>query len=89
MSGAVRFSRELYVEGKDEEHAIGQILVRNGFDPAALPEFKEVGGKDQVLAAIPIAVRVGTGRARYRRTEVGNETTLSFPSSPTAATPKR
>lgn len=54
-------TRELFVEGRDDEHAIGQLLIRRGFDPLALPEFKRPGGKPEVLGAIQLAVRAATG----------------------------
>lgn len=61
MVAPASHSRELFVEGTDDEHAIGQLLVRRGFDPLALPEFKESGSKKEVLRAIRVAVRAATG----------------------------
>lgn len=31
MIGSASRSRELFVEGNDDEHAIGQLLIRRGF----------------------------------------------------------
>ncbi len=61
MLGPASTSRELYVEGTDDEHAIGQLLIRRRFDPLALPEFKKSGSKKEVLRAIRVAVRAATG----------------------------
>lgn len=61
MIGSASRSRELFVEGSDDQHAIGQLLVRRGFDPLALPGFKESGSKKEVLRAIAVAVRAATG----------------------------
>lgn len=61
MLGPASNSRALYVEGSDDEHVIGQLLIRRGFDPLALPEFKESGSKEEVLRAIRVAVRAATG----------------------------
>ena len=61
MVGSASRARELFVEGSDDEHAIGQLLIRRGFDPLVLPEFKRPGGKPGVLGAIQLAVRAATG----------------------------
>lgn len=61
MSGSASRSRELFVEGSDDQHAIGHLLVRRGVDPLAIPAFKESGSKKEVLRAIPVAVRASTG----------------------------
>ena len=53
----------LYVEGSDDEHAIGQLLIRSGFDPQGLPDFKNAGNKQNVLEAILVAVQAGTGKS--------------------------
>ena len=60
MVGSASTTQELFVEGRDDEHAIFHLLVRRGFDPLALPEFKESGSKKEVLRAIPVAVRAST-----------------------------
>ncbi len=56
-------SHLLYVEGSDDEHAIGHLLIQCGFDRHALPDFRVAGGKRKVLAAIPVAVKAGTGQS--------------------------
>ena len=55
--------KALYVEGKDDEHAIGHLLIRRGFAPEALPEFVDSANKDGVLKAIRVAILAGTGKA--------------------------
>ena len=61
MIGSASPSRELFVEGPDDQHAIGHLLLRRGCDPSALPAFKESGSKEEVLRAIRVAVRAATG----------------------------
>ena len=63
MVGPVGHRHELYVEGSDDEHAIGQLLIRSGFDRQGLPDFKNAGNKQKVLDAILAAVRAGTGKS--------------------------
>ncbi|MDE0101092.1 MAG: hypothetical protein OXN89_01810, partial [Bryobacterales bacterium] len=63
MAGPARHRHLLYVEGPDDEHAIGHLLIQRGVDPRALPDFKDVGGKQGLLQAIPVAVRAGTGKS--------------------------
>ena len=55
--------RFLYVEGKDDEHAIGQLLIRRGADPQSLPQFKDSGGKPGVLRAMKVSIGAGTGKS--------------------------
>ena len=52
----------LYVEGTDDQHAIGHLLNRHGVDISGV-EIKAVQGKDALLAAINPAVRVSTDRS--------------------------
>ena len=61
MIGSASPSRELFVEGPDDQHAIGHLLLRRGCNPLALPAFKESGSKKEVLRAIRVAVRAATG----------------------------
>ena len=63
MAGSAAHSRTLFIEGTDDEHAIGQLLVRRGFDPQAFPAFEDSGGKEGVLRAIRVAIRAATGGA--------------------------
>lgn len=51
----------VYVEGRDDEHVIGQLLIRGGVDAEGLPVFVDSRGKQGVLDAIRVAVRAGTG----------------------------
>lgn len=44
MADFLSGSRTLYIEGTDDEHAIGQLLIRRSFTPENLPEFKASGG---------------------------------------------
>lgn len=55
--------RFLYVEGKDDEHVIGQLLIRRGADPQSLPQFKDMGGKQGVLRAMKVSIGAGTGKS--------------------------
>lgn len=55
--------RFLYVEGKDDEHAIGQLLIRRGADPQSIPQFKDSGGKQGVLRAMKVSIGAGTGKS--------------------------
>ena len=61
MVGPASPSRELFVEGRDDEHAILHLLLRRGFDPLAVPAIKKSGSKKEVLRAIRVAVRAATG----------------------------
>ena len=58
----------LFVEGTDDEHTIGQVLLRHRFAPGDLPEFRDIGGKDGVLrtmrTAIPARTRSNVDRAK-------------------------
>ena len=53
----------LFVEGSDDEHAIGQLLLRHRFAPQKLPEFRDAGGKDGVLRSMRTAIPAGTSRS--------------------------
>ena len=53
----------LYMEGPDDEHVIGHLLIRRGSDPEGLPEFVDSGGKQGVLDAIRVSIGAGTGRS--------------------------
>ena len=77
MIGSTSPSCELFVEGPDDLHAIGQLLLRRGFDRLAIPAFKESGSKKEVLRAIRVAVRAATGgvgrlRSGRQRRSSGN-----------------
>ena len=61
MIGSASPSRELFVEGPDDQHAIGHLLLRRGCDPLAVPAIKKSGSKKEVLRAIRVAVRAATG----------------------------
>ena len=52
-----------YLEGKDDEHVIGQLLIRHGVDSQSIPELVDAKGKPGVLRAITVSVRAGTGRS--------------------------
>ncbi len=57
----------VHVEGTDDQHAIVHLLVRHGIDydnkRLELPEFKQIGSCEKVLAGMETAVRTSTGRA--------------------------
>ena len=53
----------LFVEGPDDEHTIGQLLLRHRFAPGDLPEFRDAGGKDGVLRSMRTAIPAGTGNS--------------------------
>jgi hypothetical protein len=59
MAGSA--TSRLYVEGADDEHSIGHLLLRRGFVPATLPELHDSGGKTEVLKAIRVSIGAGTG----------------------------
>ena len=63
MVGPVSHCRELYVEGRDDEHAIRQLLIRRRVDCKALPDIRVKGSKEDVLRAISVAVQAGTGKS--------------------------
>ncbi len=52
-----------YLEGKDDEHVIGQLLLRQGVDSQSIPELVDAKGKSGVLRAITVSIRAGTGRS--------------------------
>ena len=53
----------LYVEGKDDSHALLHMLATRGLPPDApwFPRIKETSGVDGLLAGMEIAIRFGTG----------------------------
>ena len=53
---------KLYVEGKDDIHAIRNLLVRNGIPDSSLSEIKETGGMENLLGIIKTAVPVSSDR---------------------------
>jgi len=63
MIAQVSKPKSLYVEGTNDEHAIGHLLIRRGFAPEGLPEFVDSRNKDGVLKAIRVAILAGTGKA--------------------------
>ena len=65
MVGSSSRSRTLYIEGTDDKHAIGQLLIRREHAPEDLPAFEDSGGKQGVLRAIRVAVRAGTGKSLF------------------------
>lgn len=52
---------ELRVEGKDDQMAIGHLLVQHGYSESIFKRIKEVGSKEKLLDAIIISVPAGTG----------------------------
>jgi hypothetical protein len=68
MPGSMERSR-LHVEGRDDQHAIVNLLIRHGLDydckpwPAEFPEVKPSGNVEGLLDGIRIAVQLSTGRA--------------------------
>jgi len=74
MPGAMERST-LYVEGRDDQHSLIELLIRHGIDydskpwPDEFPEFKTpgeaagVGGVKAMLEYMPTAVQLGTDRA--------------------------
>lgn len=67
MAGTMKRS-VLSVEGKDDLFAVANLLVRHGIDydtkPWApdLPEIKEIGSCEKLLAGMELAVKTSTGR---------------------------
>lgn len=59
MAGSA--TSRLYVEGADDEHSIGHLLIRRGFVPETLPNLQDAGGKREILRAIGVSIRAGTG----------------------------
>ena len=55
----------LYVEGKDDSHALLHVLATRGLPTGAswFPRIKETSGVDGLLAGMEIAIRFGTGHA--------------------------
>ena len=57
----------LWVEGRDDLYAMAELLVRHGVDydheRDRLPEIKESGSVEKLLAAMPTGVELSTGRA--------------------------
>ena len=64
MSQLSKDRHQLYVEGQDDKHTIRHLLIRHGFDHQEVQGFGEdMGDKQAVLSAIPIAVGAGTGKS--------------------------
>ncbi len=67
MAGTMERS-VLHVEGKDDLYAIANLLVRHGIEYDTkpwgfdLPEIKEIGSCEKLLAGMELAVRTSTGR---------------------------
>ncbi len=59
MAGSA--TSRLYVEGADDEHSIGHLLIRRGFVPQTLPKLHDSRGKTGVLKAIRVSIGAGTG----------------------------
>ena len=59
MAGSA--TSRLYVEGPDDKHSIGHLLIRRGFIPQTLPELHDSEGKPGVLKAIRVSISAGTG----------------------------
>lgn len=53
----------LHVEGKDDEHAIVHLLIRNGIDSSQVPRVEQAGSVEGLLEGIEEAVMFGSGRA--------------------------
>ena len=61
----------LHVEGKDDVHAIGHLLLRHGIDCESIPvsikhsgdEVDTSGGVNRLLAGMPVDVMASTGRS--------------------------
>ncbi|MDE2873932.1 MAG: hypothetical protein OXU69_10630 [Gemmatimonadota bacterium] len=62
MAGS-RTGDVVYVEGRDDKHVIGHLLIRRGADPEGRLGFVDSRGKQGVLDAIRVAVGAGTGRS--------------------------
>jgi uncharacterized protein DUF3226 len=66
MAGSMEHSC-LHVEGKNDLHAIANLLVRHGIDydtkRSLLPQFNEIGSCEKILAGMELAVKTSTGRA--------------------------
>lgn len=67
MAGAIERS-QLYVEGKDDSHAIRHLLIRHGIDydqkpwSASFPSIDDIDGKDTLLRVVKTAEDVpGSG----------------------------
>jgi hypothetical protein len=60
MAGSLDRS-ELHVEGQDDEHSIGQLLIRHGI--VDFPAFKKSGGVEKLLEGINTGVKLSTSRA--------------------------
>ena len=56
-------SRVLFVEGSDDKHVIGHLLMRRGLAEPSLPQCQPTGGKDGVLKAMKTAIPAGTGNS--------------------------
>ena len=56
-------ARVLFVEGPDDKHVIGHLLMRRGLAEPSLPQCQPTGGKDGVLKAMKTAIPAGTGNS--------------------------
>ena len=50
----------VYVEGPDDEHAIGQLLIRRG-GTRSVSKTRRIEGQEGVLDAIKVSICRGTG----------------------------
>ena len=68
MAGAIERS-QLYVEGKDDSHAIRHLLIRHGIDydqkpwPTSFPSIDDIDGKDALLEVVKTAVSLSNGQS--------------------------
>ncbi len=68
MAGTIERS-QLYVEGKDDSHAIRHLLIRHGIDydqkpwPTSFPSIDDIEGKDTLLKVVKTAVSLSNGRS--------------------------
>lgn len=56
MSSRLRQKRELYVEGPDDEHSIGHLLLKHGIAKDKIPEMSRTNGIDAMWKAIVPAI---------------------------------
>ena len=52
----------LYVEGKDDQMAIGHLLMRHEYPDSVFKRIKALGDKEKILKAVTVTVRAGTGK---------------------------
>lgn len=59
---------KLHVEGQDDQYSIINILIRHGIDydakpwPAVYPELEKIGGVQELLEGMELAIRLSGGR---------------------------